>query len=92
MRKQNNNLIGITPEEWAGLDAVARSVKARNRTGLHAKQMTAAELVRQIARGELLVTPAKPYQMPPGLDEAIAANEKAAKKTPAPMQQLDMFR
>jgi hypothetical protein len=63
--------ISMTPDHWLALEALAVQMNCRSTRGPQAYQHSWRCLVEEIAAGRLLLTEREPYQMPPGLDEAV---------------------
>ena len=68
--------LNMTPDLWAALEALAVATNSRSTRGPQARQHSWRTLIERIAGSEIILTEREPYQMPPGLDEAVRQLEQ----------------
>ena len=68
--------LSLTPDQWLALEALAVATNSRATRGTRAHQHSWRKLVERIADGEIIMVERNPYQMPPGLDEAVQQVEQ----------------
>jgi len=68
--------LSMTPEHWLALEALAVQTNSRSTRGTRAHQHSWRKFLERVADGEIIMVERDPYQLPPDLDAAIAANEQ----------------
>jgi len=91
--------LSMTPDLWAALEALAVQTNSRSTRGPQARQHSWRTLIERIAAGDFHLVEKEPYQMPPGLEEAVqkvvhrqrvVEHPKNAHRQPLKLTQLQM--
>lgn len=78
--------LSMTPEHWAALEALAVQTNTRSTRGPQARQFSWRTLIERIAGGDFHLVEKEPYEMPPGLDEAVQKVEHRQRAVEHPKQ------
>jgi len=78
--------LSMTPDHWLALEALAVQTNSRSTRGPHAYQHSWRTFIERIASGDLLLIEREPFQMPPGLDEAVQKVEHRNRVVEHPKQ------
>jgi hypothetical protein len=95
--------LSMTPANWLALEALAVQTNSRSTRGTQARCHSWRTFIERVAAGEIIIVEREPYQMPPGLDEAVRqiehrqrieqheAQKQVVRKAPGKLEQLSML-